>query len=60
MSNEGVKWQLLELVLSFYHVGSGDQTWVLILVASAFTHWTISPVLIVVVVAGGGMWFVVN
>ena len=50
--------------LSFYHVGSGDQTWVLVLVASAFTHWTISPVLIVVVVAAaaaaGGMWFVVN
>lgn len=26
VSNEGIKWQLLELVLSFYHVGSGEQS----------------------------------
>lgn len=29
---------LLELVLSFYHVGSGDQTQAISLVASTFTH----------------------
>lgn len=29
---------LLELVLSFYHVGSGNQTQAISLVASTFTH----------------------